>query len=624
MKTKHDRCTRTLSFIAVLAVAGTAWAQAPRGEARDPAEWVPRDAVFYVGITDVQEVLADWEKTAAAQMMNDKAVTALPNMQFATGLIDDLKKRLAGMLDTSADQLKNPFAGPLAVYLHVPPGAKPEDMSGALVAGVGDAELMRKYYDGAVTRLKTYAKSHETQTIEGQPVDVIVTDPDKKGADTESPDLEEEDFGGFGASPFGGDPTAIVREAMNEIFSADNLPEKLALCLTPDRLIIADTPERVRAILRQERASDSLANHDDHKALLRHLKPNGNIRMLINIPQIVELVKAATDSSELEDLRTGLKMMGTDGLGSIVAQARIGKSSFDYKIDLLMLMKGNRTGLARILSMENRPTAPPATVAADTIFYGLCNLNISKLLDEIEAIIRQGDPADADEFVKAQEVELPSGVKFNWRKEFVDHLGGPLTFSMNYARPFTPNGMRMLLALGHRDQGALLRVISNPDITMMPLQGRDVRGTQVFDVPIPFMGTISLAVGSDRLMIGNGSGIERGIDAGTGDPLAETNQWKRLARLVPEQSWFQFYIDNNRFMDAVTDYVKNSDQLMSGGMPDIGGMMMMMIGQQMAEQMGGDMEKAAVLQKYSAPGMMTISTEEAGVLLTFVQLSPRE
>ncbi len=599
-----------LSLLLALLAASASAQDSPSKEI-DPAEWVPADTLLYLGITDVERVWEDFKKTASYAMLNDKSLTEkAPEMGLFASAQEKLQERLAKALDVSKEQLRNPFRGPLALYALGDP-AKPGELEPGLIATVGDAATMRKYYDAAVRKLKDVGK-YETVNFGGDTIDVFTSRSEGDGAKKE--DDQDPDFDA-GESPLellASGPDKAIERALDELFSAETMPPTLALCLTQDRLIVAGSIDQVKAALKRDKPGKSLAEADDYKALLRHLKPVGPVRLVCNVPRVIEMGKAAAKDDD-EDLAKMLQVIGVDSLRSLVGHMRFGAAAYDSKFELLLLMKSERSGLAKILSMENRPTAPPASISADTVVFFGVNLQPMKLYEDIERMVRQTGAEAADQMRQALEaVPLPSGQPVNILKDFMDHLRGPLTMSLAFARPLNADAVRFVLSLGHKDQPAMTKFFSGFAGLLQP---RDLRGTQVFDMP---MFQMTLAATSDRLVLGNTAAVENALEAKSGDPLAESDAWKKLARLVPEQSWLTVYADSRKMMEAAIELAKTDVPMDASGL--LSGLMSGLTG-------GTGDKDPEVMRKmlpYSAAGVMTITTTPEGVQFTSVTLKPEK
>ena len=595
----------------------------------EPAEWAPADSLCYLGITDVSETWDGFKKTGAYAVMNDPAAAeALAGLNPFVAAVGEFQGRLAKLLDVTPAQLKNPFGGPLTFYVSAPRGAKPEAIEIGLVAGVGDAELMKTYYGAAVAKLKPLG-THEAVTVDKDTIDVFTTSPGKPKKDSAKSgddEFDKLDRGKPGA--LAGSPDQMFKKGLDQVFSADNLPAKFAVCLTKDRLIVASTADQVKAVLQGEKRARTLADTDDYQALLRNLRPTGTVRFLVNLPRVLDMVKGAADDAE--KLRSTLKTIGSDCLGSVVGHARFGASSYDSKMELLFLMNGQRSGLAKLLSPENGATAPPAIVSAGTCLYAGCNVNVPQLLDDIEQMLRASDPEGADKFRAFLEPkQLPTGETVNYRKDFLEHLRGPITLALGFSRPLGPNCGRFLFALGHKDQAAITAFLAGPGSQGM-LQPRDLRGNQVFDLPpIPPVLPPGLALTStaDRLVLGNAPVIEAALTPATGDALSATSAWKRVARVIPEQAWLTVYMDSRSVLDAAAELNKKKEEPAAAGAggPDITALLMSALMQTApGGAKGGDSERADKLAKYATQAVYTVSTTPAGVQVTAVQLRPEK
>ena len=595
----------------------------------DPAEWVPADAVVYLGITDVARTWADFQKTAGYKLMEDETVAdAVPGFSLFGPAIKKLQERVAKTLDVQPAQLKNPFAGPFAFYLTAPPGGKFKDLEPGLVARVGDTSLLQKYYETAVTKLKESTK-HSTDSV-GSPTIAVFTKEESeggkkgraKGLEGAPPGEGEDETEPFGPGGLrmGESSEKMAEDLINRLLAAENLPPTLAACLSEDRLIVAGSAEQVRAILKRDKDAASLAGTDDHKALLRQLKPVGSVHFQVNLPRIIELARAEAKEADAKDFSTWLKVIGAEGLRSAVGHVRVGASSYDSKFELLFLMSGERSGLAKILSMDNQRVAPPAFVSGDACLYVGANLNASKLIDDVERMVRQTDPDKADEFQKSmQEVTLPSGDKIDVRKEFLDHVTGPLTVALSFTQPLGPQCARLLVTLGQRDQSAMTRFLT----AFAPLlQPRDLRGTQVFDLAMaPGM---SVAASSDRLLLGNAAAVESGLQPAAGPALAEAEGWRRAARQVPEEAWLAIYLDQRALLTTALELAKIKEEL-AAGPADAGAMVLQgMFGGLLAGADDAKLKQFRKLLKYTGRTIFTVATTPEGVRVTSVDLRPED
>ncbi len=591
----------------------------PLAAAQEPAEWAPDDAIVYIGVTDVERTIDDLKQTKGYQMMQDpEAAKANPGMQMIEPAINRFRERLAELVDMSPDKLENPFKGPLTLYVAAPRGAGTDDMVAGLVAGVGDQALMKKYYDGVVEKLKKIAK-HDTEQAGGQLIHVFSRDPEKAKAAKESEEDDEfDDFDGFetgGGMGMMGDPAEKIDEMFDELFSADAIEEPMAMCLTDTHLVFASTTDEVKTALKRLAGGKTLAAAADHQALLKELRPLGTVRFLVNLPRIIDLAKSEIDSADSEEMKAfqqGLKTIGAKSLRSLVGHMRFGANAYDIKLDMTFLMEGERTGLAKVLSMKNRPTAPPSWVASDTCTYLSINMEVGPLVDEVLNMVREGDPMQATMMQSMLDAaQLPGSQEpVNLRQTLLTHLKGPLTASVGTGVPVTPDSPRLLLTLGHDDQQAVSRFLA-----MLGLQPVEHEGTQVFQMPLPMIGMVGVAASGERVLAGSPATVQSALGTTAAPSLTDTTMWREASRVVPEQSWLTMFVDSKRMMSAAIELLPQKQQAMMSGNPAT--MMLVM----MTEGMDAtDSEQLRKTLKYTGTTIMTVSTTDTGVRMTWVEV----
>ncbi len=610
----------TLHAVVLLALASAAWAQsAEESKSFDPASWVPADALVYIGVTDMGRTWEDFQKTAAYKVFQEATKdNAKSEFSVPGAILEKLQEQLAKALDVPQSQLKNPLTGPLAFYLNAPAG-KTDKPELALIARVGDRELMKQYYESATAKLKKSSK-HESERAGSNTIDVFTTEPDSKKKDAsadEDEDAWEEDEEDMG---LGASPDKLAAQFVDKVFSADSLPEKLALCLTDDLLVVSGSADSVKAILRRDN-DKSLADTEDHKAFIRLLKPQGTIHVLFNIPRFIEVAKSEASEEQADHLRDVCKILGTDSMRSIVGHVRFAAGAYDSTSEALFLMNGERSGLAKLLSMENRPVAPPSSISVNTPLYVGLNIEVPKLLDEIERMIRSAAPESADNFRKELEsMSVPGAPEpVNGRREFFDHLTGPLTLTLTITKPIAPNCANLLLSLGHKDQSAIAHFFG---LMQGMLKARDLRGTQVFDTIMP--PGISVAAATDKLYFGNTPGVESALQSDKSDPLVETSVWRRIAKGLPERGWLVLYVDQHQRINTAIALAEARDATPAAGGFDFGGMLLNTFAGLGETPKPAQVAQVRKIVKYATQGAFTIETTSEGLKMTQVTLKPEE
>ncbi|QOJ14240.1 MAG: hypothetical protein HRU75_06150 [Planctomycetia bacterium] len=584
-------------------------------QSKDPAVHAPADALFFLGITDFEEMWKAYEKTAGYQMLQDPiAKDAMQGADLMNRFGDKVKERLSKVLGIPAAQMKNPFKGAIALWV-TPPTADDGEPEPGLVAGVGDAEAMRKYYDAAVRKLKEAAGGYEAVSAGSNSIDVF-----RKGGDddakSEEDEEEEEDLDLAAGS---NDPFSdMIEQAMNELFSADAMPPTLAMCLTDEALFVGASADAVKDALRRDRSGKTLAEHEDYKNLEKQLKTPGQVRMFVNVPALVEM-EARKDA----DFAKTVNAMGLKAMRGIIGHIHVGGDDYQYKIEALVQMSGERSGITRMLSMDNRAVAPGAGIPGDAIGFFSVNINIMAMLEESERIMRATDPDTADQFrASLDSVPTPDGETMSPRKDVIEHLREPITLFFGAVRPYAADSARALLAIGHRNRAAMekfLGFLQNAAGGM--LAARELRGTQMLDSAF---GGVSMAVLSDQFIAGNTAAVESAAGAAGGEGIASDATFKDAARHVPSEAWGVFYVDSRRMWDAMIGFSEKKEELQSTGGMDAGaGVAMLFAGLFEGQIKTGKLEEARKLAKYQAPQIFTLTTTPEGVRLVGVQCKPK-
>jgi hypothetical protein len=366
-----------------------------------------------------------------------------------------------------------------------------------------------------------------------------------------------------------------------------------------------------------------VADTDDYKSLVQTLKPAGDVRFVLNLPRIIEMIPAAAPSAEAKDLRKKIKTYGLDGLGSLVGQCRLGAASYEWKVEALLLLGDNRAGLVKLLGAENQPAGPPPDVGPDTCAWLTCNLDVPQWLDAAESgLLSASGPRTAGAGKSWMEQKLPTGETINLRTAFLDYLRGPLTLSFGVS---PASGVRILTTLGQSNQEAVTKFLTGPFMQDY-LQVRDASGTQVFDVTaLPFLSApgLAVAVTADRLLLGSTTAVEAALKPPASSAPTEGETWKRAARYVPEQAWLTLFVDNRKLLDSLSDLAKKPPKPPAGS-PDLGSVILAYVMQGLAS---GGADAAATLdrvRRYATQAVYTIDSTPQGVEFTAVELRPEK
>lgn len=591
---------------AMLLVPCLAAAQSSSSKA-DPAEWVPADALAYVGITDVAEIVEQTKKTGFYRLTQDPASKDLSTeLTVVLRMFESVKERLAKSMDMPAERLENPFAGPMAFYILTPPADDPERLPLALIASVGRRELMKDYYERAVKALREATDRYEAVSFASHEIAHFTRSADEEPAEVEFDPEELE----------GDQATAAVEQLVDAIFSTDSLPEELAMCLTDSRLVVATDVELVKNALRGERAERNLRETEDYRLFERKFDPVGPMRFVVNLPKLLEILEREGEGRQI------VAALGLRGARSIVGHGVYGGEEYESKSEFLLLTSGERTGLLRILAQRNGEIAAPRFLGPDCPMVMSAALDVADVVDEIERITRQIDPTAADQMREFFErTPTPDGGTINLRQELIANLTPPLTVAFSFTKPYTPDSPRILLSSGHRDRSAIERVLSvMAEASGGGMTSRELGGTRVFD--IQFLG-VSIAITGDRIFAGTQAQVEALAQALPTEMLAEEASFRAAARLAPREGWGLVYVDMTKLWDAAIGLVEHREAMQFNFTNPSA-----MAGAGLLQSITGDFEPGRVedarrVMRYYAPSIAVLSTTSDGILFTQYQLKPQ-
>jgi hypothetical protein len=344
----------------------------------------------------------------------------------------------------------------------------------------------------------------------------------------------------------------------------------------------------------------------------RQFRDVGPLRILINLPRVFDLIKRLDD----EDSRKALAVIGAESWGSAIGHVRFAGDGFESLSELVFLMRGDRAGLAGLLSRENKPTNQTVGSDAENVFYGSLSIDPPVLLDEVERLVRRVDPESADEMQRTlREFPTPTGETMNLRQEVIDHLRGPSTFSLTFTTPYGVDSARVLVGLGQSSPTAMQKVMS-----MLPMMtAREYQGSMIYDSP---MGGISVGAGSDRVIAGTTAAVERALLPSSGERLADTPAFRRALRFVPESSWVTVFMDEKKLMEAAFGLAEHREALQMAMFSNFTAG----IAYGMVESYAGtiDPQKQQALRqltKYHSATLATIDTTPDGLRFTQVEVS---
>ena len=603
--------------IALASVAGVA-AQTDHPDAVDPASWVPADALFYVGIADVHQLVREIKQTAFAKMMQDPA--ARDAWGQATGIYrfyQEFRKRLARALGTEPDQLENPFGGPLAVFVPMPRDPRKEDLRAVLIAGVGNAALMRTYYDQAVQNLAEIADQHEQVAAGPHAIDRFV----RSTAEFEGTSAAEDERLDLTLLDAGDESFAqLLDQVLGTLFSAESMPRELALCLSDERLIVAPSLEHARHVLDRAASDTMLTAAPGFKKSTDHFEQLGTVRFYANVHDAFELMRVIDG----DEARHALRLLGAESVQTLGGHIHCDLKQYESKLEVFVVLAGERAGLPKIFSMPNAPVAPPARIPADALVFASANVQPASAVDEIARMIYQDDPQAAEGFRAGLEaMPMPDGDSLNVRKTVLDNLDGPLVYSLSFRTPYGPQSTCIELTLGHSDQAAISRFLSCVSVLAPGMAvARDEGENVVVDLPLA---GFSITATDDLILAGTTGVVESALRGSRTEPgLAENPLFRKAVQFVPQEAWGVLYVDSRRMFEAAIELGRNRDTLRAGKMTNLANLITLSMVEALTRGLADDEAACQRMLLYQAPSITTVSTEPDGLRLVQIQLLPEQ
>jgi hypothetical protein len=593
--------------------------------ADQPAAWVPKDAVFYLGVPDCDKLVESAKKSSAWAMYNDPQVSESMNQvrTIATKIQGVVAKHLG--LENPGDLEVYPHGGAAMFMSFSPPtteGADPE-AHGALVLEMrGDSDRMRRLAEVATNKCVENGARKETKEAAGGEFTIVRFPKSEAVEGAEAP-----------ASPFINDIIEVLRSsdagfeefALAEI--ADELsevrpPEQFVFAIRDTKFLLATDEEITKQLMQQlrEGPDESLAAGPAMRLLKSRCEIEASIHFVFNLPRLMEL-SMATDAEGAKFVRA----LGLDKFGPFVASIEIAPTDeLDSRVRGFLEIGDMNRGLGRIVAMPNTRTAPPSTAGADTIVFGVANVQPAVVLGEVVDITTRIDPEAGERMRTQMKAPLPDGSVLDIQNDVVAHLTGPIFAAFSAKSPYGPDEINLLIGLGHKSRQAMDRLLSLTGPGM--LQPREMMGSVVYQlmmIPIP---GVSMGL-SDRsfLPIGTTPAVEAHIRAEgrEGGGLAEEPAFRRAARFVPDQSCAMMYVDALKLFDAqlaITKMPGFKDEQPMFGSP-AGALLQRGIGEQFQ---WGELPNPEAMRKYQSQAIGTVSTESEGLRFDLVSPRPKQ
>lgn len=601
--------------------------------ADEPAAWAPKDAALYVGIADCDEFVAAAKRTSAWQMLDDPVLkeTVTPWKEFATKLQELVTGKLG--LD-SPKQLEVYPLGGVALFAVLSPSGGDGDEGDAHLGAVMEMgenlEAMQRLARAVVEKALESEARRDTREVAGNQITTIRFKPPSPADDAPSADGPPSDPGG---APSADGSTSdeihelieelplddISKMALHEALGDLKPPEEFAFAFVGSKLVLgSDTETAVHTVRRLKKdREESFAATSAMGVLRRHCDPKAQVQVVLNIPIVLDL--SSKQDPEVAKIVRGLGL-GALGPAAMTYEVAPGEG-VDSQLRGFLEIKGERTGVAKLLMMANTRTAPAATISADAATYGSVNLKPAEILAEVVRITSRIDPQAGEQLRASLKVPQQDGSVLDIQKDVVDHLSGPLFGMMTLTKPYDADSVNAMLALGHSSRAAIEKLLALvPPGMVIP---REMMGSVIYESPmVPIQGVAAALTERVLIIPATKGAVESHIRAeGREDGgLADDPDFKRIAGLMPKQSCAVVYSNGQAIFDAQIAIDK------AGDLPDqpqmfwpAGTYLRWTLIQDFP---GKGVADAASLRKYATLTMFTLRSEPDGLRMDALGLLP--
>ncbi len=587
------------------------------------AEWAPEDTLVFIGIPNCDDLIDSAKKLSAYKMIEDPALKdEIPSFKK---IMENARKLLAKELGLdSPKELEVYPHGGIALTLSATAArdedGQTDDQFAAIMEMGEDLDTARKLTRKIIARCLEEGATKSVSKASG--IEVITV----KFAESKMDDAADTDAGDDADSSMADallKDTGIddmTRMVIAQFLGELEVPSEFATAFFESRLVVGSDTEAVKASIRQLKtgAKKSLAAAPAGRLLKRKCDDEAQIQFVVNLPRILKLV-----ADEDPDTGKTIRAIGAQSLGAMVMTVEVAPSR-----RLEMRMRGHieigseRTGIAKLLMMDNSKTKPPATVPADSFLYASININPSAILSEVIAIRTRLDAADGERMRAGLKLPQPDGSVLDIQKDIVDNIIGPFSASVSASAPYKTDDVNLLISLGHKSRDAIVKLMAMaPPGFLIP---SEMLGETIYENPMAPGAALGI---TDRVIIpiATKKAVEAYIrsEGKEGRGLAGDPEFKAIIKHVPKKNCATFYANALRLFDAQMAIIKAGDlNLDSPPFPgmQVGDILRWMFAQQ-AQMKNTD--NAEAMRQYQTNGIFTLTTESDGLRLDAVSVKAR-
>ncbi len=483
---------------------------------------LPPGVLLHVRISDVSDLKERLPETGFGKIYQDESM-------------EKIRAKVEEAFEKGSEEAGKELGFPLSDLLNLPEGEvslsliQPagRTLAGVLIMEIGDQkETLDKALEKLDEAITKQGATKKTETIEE--VEVTVYEMDKPGSDSVKNTFcfftEDGKF-------VGGSDIAVLQDVLSrwDGDSDDVLAE-----------------QEVYSYIREKCATRS---DDDSSVIEYYIDPMGLLMAGLNSSE--EL------STQALMVSAYLPTLGLDKLKALGGNLDIAEGDFDVHSKSFIYVDQPTSGLLRAFEFPATDLAPPAWVGAGTPAYNAMNWDAAGAYD---ALTEMADTFLGQPGAAAQQVtQMSTQLGFHLKDDLIDHLAGPIVMLSDVNPEATQVGQKFLAAVKLKDSAAFQETLN----VLLQKAGsqvseRDFEGVKIYDIQAPNEEIHpAIAIAKDNLFVTSHADMLEAALRSSDDSLAESEGYKKIAKLMPSQCSIVSFSDLRKQMKPTYDMLKS-------------------------------------------------------------------
>ncbi len=556
---RAPRAAASVSIAALLALAPGALA-----EDLTIADLAPRNSVLVVGVDDFGAMQASFDKTGLRDIWDEPSV-----QRWFEQSTREMTQQLTDMLqsiDAKREDLSMPTgAAGFALWMVEP--EEPTDPPVAFIAMGDFGENAGKMHDTLMAALEEGEDKERLRLDFDEFADTTIYT--IEALETENPDGDA-------------DPEAEEWEEWED-WEQPQSPqiEKVFYARVGSRLLTASAlPDLENAIDRiAGDALDSIREADRFHASRAQIGAHHLYAVLLTNPIFTALDEGARKAEQETGMPAPQLMPWLDAFGISDVHAASMGVRFDADDGMMVSNYGvlaeEMRGILSLMDVQPAAFEPPAFVSADAVSYSMMQFELAQLVPTLQKIA-QALPAQ-----DAQSMSMGLGFITGFIGPVLDQLGPEIHWAQSYARPFSVDSQKTLVAIGAKDTDALAQAMAMSGANL-GMTSRDFQGSQIWSMEgggggmgamLPGAADIAIGVGAGHMFFGPTDGVENALrQAGApqvAPSLAGDKRFQRALRVAGTKGFSFSYMNLPKTLDYMKWYLDNFDKIMQAQMEEM-------------------------------------------------------